>query len=306
MLPAMERSDLLKFSHRNGFDPNRQQGPIVDDAPPWLREEFHISILSKLTYVDLDSRVKNKEMLPLGIKSLNERLCIETQRQMDDSDWDSWTCSDGLAYTLKHCEWYQFYDCVELVGEQLKSVEPSYKGAPGTIDVAAFSFTAYRKKVNDAFIKHNVGWRLNSKSQLESALPKDLADRMDGVEAELDKFEAAREHFGKAKRYALGTHRDCENSIKESVSAFESVGKVLHDRTATLGDVLSRMKKDGSVPPMLVTVMEKFYAYANAEPGVRHGGVQKPKSGDMDAELALHLSGAFIRYIIEVQSQETQ
>jgi hypothetical protein len=56
---------------------------------------------------------------------------------------------------------------------------------------------------------------------------------------------------------------------------------------------------------MLVTVMKKFYAYTNAKPGVRHGGVQKPKSGDMDAELALHLSGAFIRYIIEVQSQET-
>lgn len=144
------------------------------------------------------------------LKGLNERLCIETQRQMDGSDWDSWTCSDGLAYTLKHCEWYQFYDCVEVVGEQLKSVEPSYKGAPGTIDVAAFSFTAYRKKMNDVLIKHNVGWRRNSKSQLESALPKDLADRMDGVEAELDKFEAARAHFGKAKRYALGTHRDFE------------------------------------------------------------------------------------------------
>lgn len=107
----------MKISHRNGFDPNRQQGPIVDDAAPWLREEFHISILSKLTYVDLDSRVKNKEMLPLGIKSLNERLCIEAQRQMDDSDWNFWACSDGLAYTLKHCEWYQFYNCVEVVGE---------------------------------------------------------------------------------------------------------------------------------------------------------------------------------------------
>jgi len=55
---------------------------------------------------------------------------------------------------------------------------------------------------------------------------------------------------------------------------------------------------------MLVTVLETFYAYANSEPGVRHGGVQTPKSGEMDAELALHLSGAFIRYMIEVKNQE--
>lgn len=69
-----------------------------------------------------------------------------------------------------------------------------------------------------------------------------------------------------------------ENSIKESVSAFESVSRVLYDKTSTLGDALAKMKKDGSVPPMLVTVMEKFYAYANAAPGLRHGGVQVPGS----------------------------
>lgn len=294
----------MKFSHRNGFDPDRQQGPIIEGAPNWLRDEFFISVLSKLTFVDLDSRISNKEKLPLGIKKLNERLCIETQREMDEGDWDSWTCSGGLAYTIKHCEWYQFYDCVEVVGDELKSVKPIYDGACGFVDASKFTFDTYRAKVNAIFAKHQVGWRLNSRSQLESALPKDLADRIDDVEKKLDQFDAAREHFRKAKRYALGTHKDCENSIKESVSAFESVGKVLYDKTTTLGDVLNRMKKDGSVPPMLVNVMEKFYAYANAEPGVRHGGTQKPKSDEMDAELAMHLSAAFIRYAIEIQNQK--
>ena len=294
----------MKFSHRNGFDPNRQEGPIVEDAPTWLRDEFFISVISKLTYVDLDSRVSNTEKQPLGTKKLNERLCIETHREMDDSDWDSWTCSEGLAYTIKHCEWYQFYDCVEVIGNELKEVEPSYDGSPGYADVSKFTFDAYRSKVNEIFAKHHVGWRLSSRSQLESALPKGLADRIDGIEKQLDQFDAAREHFTKAKRYALGTHKDFENSIKEAVSAFESVGKILYDKTATLGDVLNRMKKDGSVPPMLVNVMEKFYAYANAEPGVRHGGTQKPKSDEMDAELAMHLSAAFIRYAIEIQNPQ--
>ena len=144
----------MKFSHRHGFDPNRQQGPIVEDAPKWLRDEFFINILSKLSYVDLDSRVKNTEKLPLGIKELNERLCVETQREMDDADWDSWTCSEGLAFTIKHCEWYQFYDCVEVVGDELKTIEPFYIGAPGYIDYSKFTFDAYRSKVVSVRASH--------------------------------------------------------------------------------------------------------------------------------------------------------
>lgn len=296
----------MKFSHRNGFDPSRTAGPIVEDAPSWLRDDFLINVLSKLTYIDMDSRVKNSERLPLGIKALNERLCVEVQREMDDSDWDSWSCKEGLAFTIKKCEWYQFYDCVEVIGEELQNFEPSYEGAPVDIDVPRFTFDAYRSRVNDLFTKHQIGWRLNTKSQLESALPKDLSDRIDKVEKQLDQYEAAREHFRKAKRYALGTHKDPENSIKESVSAFESVGRVLYDKTSTLGDALAKMKKDGSVPPMLVSVMEKFYAYANAAPGVRHGGVQMPGSAEMDAELAMHLSAAFIRYAIEMKGSSVE
>lgn len=81
------------------------------------------------------------------------------------------------------------------------------------------------------------------------------------------------------------------------------MGKVLYPKTATLGDVLKHMKKDESIPKMLVDVIQRFYDYANSEPGVRHGGSKKPNSDELDAELALHLSAAFIRYVIKTKSQ---
>jgi hypothetical protein len=149
----------------------------------------------------MDSRVKNSERLPLGIKALNERLCVEVQREMDQDDWDSWSCKEGLAFTIKKCQWYQFYDCVEVIGEELQNFEPFYECASGETEVLKFSFGAYRSRVNELFAKHQIGWRLNTKSQLESALPKDLSDRIDSVEKMLDQYEAAREHFRKAKRY---------------------------------------------------------------------------------------------------------
>lgn len=58
------------------------------------------------------------------------------------------------------------------------------------------------------------------------------------------------------------------------------------------------MRKDGSVSPMLITVIEKFYAYANAEPAVRHGSDKASSVLEHDAELALHFAAAFIRTLI--------
>ncbi|MFH7457195.1 hypothetical protein, partial [Pseudomonas syringae group genomosp. 7] len=75
----------------------------------------------------------------LGIKILYERLCIVCGRHLVDEDWDSWTCIDGLAYTIIHCEWYQFYDCVEGVGDELMAVERVYHGAAGFIDFSAYT-----------------------------------------------------------------------------------------------------------------------------------------------------------------------
>lgn len=58
------------------------------------------------------------------------------------------------------------------------------------------------------------------------------------------------------------------------------------------------MRKDGSVSPMLITVIEKFYAYANAEPAVRHGCDKDSYVLEHNAELALHFAAAFIRTLI--------
>ncbi|MFT6909747.1 MAG: hypothetical protein ACJAS1_006474 [Oleiphilaceae bacterium] len=104
--------------------------------------------------------------------------------------------------------------------------------------------------------------------------------------------------YSKARSFILSPSKDPENSIKESVSAVESVCKTIYPNCATLGDSLKKMKKEKLISPMLITVFEKFYAYTNAEPAVRHGSDKMSGVDEMDAELALHMSAAFIRTII--------
>jgi hypothetical protein len=78
----------------------------------------------------------------------------------------------------------------------------------------------------------------------------------------------------------------------------ESVCRTIYPSASTLGVALKEMRKDGLISSMLITVFEKFYAYANAEPAVRHGSHEPSSVLEIDAELALHVSAAFIRAII--------
>ncbi|MEE3660828.1 hypothetical protein V2I52_02630 [Brenneria sp. g21c3] len=293
----------MKFSYRHGFDPDYKNEPIREDAPSWLKSMFFVSILDKLIYVDGDSRVQNIENRPLGIKALIERLCAENGQETDNEDYDSFYCYESLKFRIQNLTWYQFYDAVELIGHLLKENDSKKTFSWGQKTYEEFSFSSYRQKVNDLFSTHKIEWKLNESAALETPLPTDLELRINQADASLqDRFEPARRHYAKARYFALGSHKDPENSIKESISAVESVCRTFYPSASTLGEALKLMKKENTVSPLLITVIEKFYAYTNAEPAVRHGSDKASSVLEYDAELALHISAAFIRTIIQRKS----
>lgn len=122
----------------------------------------------------------------------------------------------------------------------------------------------------------------------------------------LNEFEPAHQHLRKAIHYLQGKSIDSENSIKETVSTLESVGRVLYPKASTLGDVVKELRKDQSRPQLLITVIEKFYAYTNAEPAVRHGAAVSSKVMLDDAEFCLHVGAALTRYLIASQNHISQ
>ncbi|MBU9809294.1 hypothetical protein J1781_01235 [Rahnella sp. C60] len=290
----------MKFSYRHGFDPDYKNEPIREDAPSWLKSMFFASILDKLIYVDGDSRVQNTENRPLGIKNLIESLCAQNGQETDQQDLDSFYCHEALKGIIQYLPWYQFYDAVEIIGQQLKESDAKRPFSWGQKAYEELSFASYRQKVNDLFSTHKIEWKLSESSSLETPLPSDLELKINQADASLqDRFEPARKHYAKARYFALGSHKDPENSIKESISAVESVCRTYYPSASTLGDALKQMRKESVVSPLLITVIEKFYAYTNAEPAVRHGSDKASSVLEYDAELALHISSAFIRTIIQ-------
>ncbi|WP_027711141.1 hypothetical protein [Dickeya chrysanthemi] len=290
----------MKFSHRHSFDPEYKKQPIREDAPLWLRSLFFVTILDNFLYIDGDSRFANDKNRPLGTKALIERICAENGQETDHDDFDSYYCNDALKARLQHLNWFQFYDAVEIIGELLRKRDTERGSTWGKGSLEDVTFSSYRQKVNELFSSRNIDWKMNSAGHLETPLPNELEQKIDETNNFLqDQFEPARRHYAKARAFALGAYKDSENSIKESISAIESLCRTYYPSASTLGEALKLMKKESVISPMLLTIIEKFYAYTNAEPAVRHGSNEVSSVLEYDAEFVLHMSAAFIRTIIQ-------
>jgi hypothetical protein len=285
----------MKFSHRHGYDPEFIDKTFRDDAPRWVRKLYFKDILERLVYDAMSLRPGNK---PIPVFDLINEILVMDDEEPDEYYLSHTPAMEVLRNLVMNISWYRFYDTVEAVAERIIDIDDEDNFTQSRKN-ESFSFSAYRQRVNELFSEYNVDWKMNESGQLELPLPPFLEDKVKSTEERLaDQFMPARVHFAKARAFALGSHRDAENSIKESISAIESICKTFYPNASTLGDALKMMKKDGSVSRMLIDVVEKFYAYANAEPAVRHGSNKDSAVLEYDAELALHFAAAFIRTLI--------
>jgi len=284
---------MTKFSARFGYDPKLPKETILEDAPEGLRIAYLSSILEPLVYIDV-GRIETEENRPLGITQLSKQFCAMARQEMPEFHSFS-SVWDDLKWLLKNAAWFDFYNFVEKVGHNLVKIQAQFEYSQTWLD--DFGFESYSQRVNELFAEDRIGWRLNESSELVREIPKSLSTRLSATATRLqDDFEPAREHYLKAVRYAYSRPLDPENAIKEITSAIESVGRVFYPKAHTLGDVTKEMKHKGPWPSALVSMIEKFYAYASSEPAVRHGAPVSSRVALTDAEFCLHVGVAMIRY----------
>ena len=93
-------------------------------------------------------------------------------------------------------------------------------------------------------------------------------------------------------------------SAHESISAVESVGLSLGLRGNTLAAVLKRLRKDPTwrVHPVFLAALDKVYAYASDEQGVRHAAVDDQEHvGREEAQFMMGVCAASCSYLLGKQ-----
>jgi|SRR3989344_3619 len=102
---------------------------------------------------------------------------------------------------------------------------------------------------------------------------------------------------------------DYRNSIKESISAVETMCKTIsQDPKATLGDALNKLTKDGKIKlhKAINSAFSSLYGYTNDAEGIRHSLIEEESLDQEDAQFMLVSCSAFINYLIvkTLKSQE--
>ena len=90
---------------------------------------------------------------------------------------------------------------------------------------------------------------------------------------------------------------DYRNSIKESISAVESLVSLKLGESGTLGQLLKKLEADIALHPALKKAFANLYGYTSDESGIRHALSEKDSTDFHDAKFMLVTCSSFINYV---------
>lgn len=118
-------------------------------------------------------------------------------------------------------------------------------------------------------------------------------------------FRGARAHLSKAaEAVTVGDHA---GSIRESISAVESVARVLDSGTKDLGGALTTLERGAKIHPAMKRGFTALYGYTSDEQGIRHALLDEGAANvdEADALFMLGACAAFVSYMINKARNST-
>ena len=205
-------------------------------------------------------------------------------------------------------EWYEVYDFLEFIIQVDEFLyEKSGKlflqcGDFGTRTVRwPFEIELFKHDCNLVLEKELSGYRfvgnevgpITSKvevAEIEQALETTGKYNLTGVNRH---FESALEKLSDRK------NPDYRNSIKESISAVESISIIIaKDPKVTLGQALKKIKDKIGLHAALERGFSAIYGYTSDEGGIRHAMIDETTCDFEDAKYMLVTCSAFVNYLI--------
>lgn len=270
------------FSRRNGFYTKNIQLQYASDTlkrrifATFYKQEFNL--YDTLEWSKYTTGIENM-MIEMGVTYEFPNNSIVKKRNAEKLE----------KYILNSDKWYTIYDFIERYLNMLDK-NTSNKMTQAFNNILEDEVSAYRILDRKAIPVIN-------KTELNTI-----------EEAKNIKFESVNTHITKAiSLYSDRRNPDYENSIKESISAVESLCCIiteLNGSKATLGKAIKKLKDKGiHIHTAMETAFSSLYGYTSDENGIRHGGIDFTNAPSEDAKYMLITCSAFINYLIEKLSK---
>lgn len=263
---------------------------------PRFSERYgHVPVRTALQIDDLDAATRT---------ALWNVLYVELDRVLPDYGFHN----SGFARELWTTYLSQTIDDLNSVGKN--EIMAYLKGSllkgplPEIMDLIEFTGETtgsinLKNEVNKMFERFLVAYRVVG----EQVVPVTTGAEVEAVEEALNKatpYAGAREHLDSAlSLLADRQNPHYANSVKESISAVESMAQLMTGRK-TLGAALGEMKRNGKeIHPALAEGWSKIFGYTSDADGIRHGSIDP---GDVDEALATYFlvsCSAFLGLLIK-------
>jgi hypothetical protein len=182
------------------------------------------------------------------------------------------------SYFFK-CPWYEVYDFIEFV-------------------VRYYDRLAKLPENINYFLEHEVsGYRIVS-GHIVDITDKQEVEMLEEALRDTE-FEGVNAHLKRALELLSDRKNpDYRNSIKESISAVESMARIITGNPkATLGDALHILEKGGKLHVALKKGFSSLYGYTSDEGGIRHSMLEEPNIDANDARFFLLSCTSFVNYL---------
>ena len=177
-------------------------------------------------------------------------------------------------------EWYEVYDFIEFISQQYPD-ERTNKG--------------FRKECNQVLQKECSAYRFVGK-QITQLTSK---EEIESIEVAIEKSnDQVTSHLVRSLELLSDRKSpDYRNSIKESISAVESLVQKTVGKKGTLGQLIEKIEGHFELHPAIKESFKKLYGYTSNEDGIRHAMLDEPNVDIEDAKFMLVTCSAFINYV---------
>jgi len=191
-------------------------------------------------------------------------------------------CVDYLKKEFFNTEWYKTYNLIEFIisNYSIRSDRNEY------IDI-----------VNEILEKHLSGYRIISNIFSPITNKKEIESIVNALEI----TDPIGSHLVKSLELLSDkTNPDYRNSIKESISAVETITRLItKNPSSTLGKALSEIEREGNIHihEALKKGFSNLYGWTSNDQGIRHSLMNEPTLSQEDALYMLVACSAFVNYL---------
>lgn len=278
----------MRFSQRLGINP---QVKIIQIES--IDEDLKNGLWNALTLFYWDSYEapgagiygRGDYVVGSNLQNLVTLLWLHHFKKPIDTIDEYWEYSlQNLRKYYFSAKWWQAFELVEFVANHgEKSVKQKF--------IEACNY--YLNLENSAYrFVEGVLVEITSKEEIES---------IESAIAEAAPYGGVKTHLKRSLELLSDKQNpDFRNSIKESISAVESLAKQISgDPKATLGEVLKSLERESKLHPALKSAFSSLYGYTSDANGIRHALLEENSLSKTDARFMLVCCSAFVNYVIE-------